>query len=300
MTDLDLRGGIRSRLTTGASDTSKLNWWGKRWIELLRPLVEHTRYTRAKSYAKKGNVLSLDIEPGLVSALVESNRPTPYIVRFGFNVLSPETHEIVMSQLKERSVYAAELLAGRLPRAMEEIFLEAGIRLFPNELRIRTFKCTCPSSDTICDHIIAVYMLLGEAFSNDPFLLLKLYGLNKNSLIKNLSGEINRSLNGEETDDSEFDEANITGGAEENILAIREKEDDMNNWFGKAEFKIPDAKELKKPEAYSVMHEFPFWRGVNPFLDTVKEYYTKAADYSYELLTGERRITVGRPKKYLD
>lgn len=298
MTDLDLRGGIRSRLTTGASDTSKLNWWGKRWIELLRPVVEHTSYTRAKSYAKKGNVLSLDIKPGVVSALVESGKPTPYIVRFGFNVLTAETLEIVMSRLKEKSVYGAELLAGRLPRAMEEIFLEAGIRLFPNELRMRTFKCTCPSSNTICGHIIAVYLLLGEAFSNDPFLLLKLYGINKNSLLKSLSCEKNADRDA--ADDSEFedDEEAVTDSAEEDILALKEKEDDLYNWFGKAKFKIPNARESRKAEAYSVMHEFPFWRGVNPFLETVKEFYTKAADYSYELLTGERRITVGRPKKY--
>lgn len=297
MTDLDLRGGIRSRLTTGSSDTSKLNWWGKRWIELLRPVVDHSHYTRGKSCAKKGNVFSLDIKPGIVSALVESNRPTPYIVRFGFNVLSPQANELLMSRLREKAIYAAELLAGRLPSNMEELFLEAETRLFPNETRMRTFKCTCPSSDTICEHIVAVYMLLGEAFSNDPFLLLKLYGIDKNKLIKNLSCECNKNFAEAENADDEFNETVLNKGDSDDILLGREKEDDLKHWFGKAKFKTSEPKELKMPEAYSVMREFPFWRGVNPFLDTVKEYYTKAADFSYELLTGERRITVGRPKK---
>jgi len=292
MTDLDLRGGIRSRLTTGSSDTSHLNWWGRRWIELIQPMVDHTHYTRGKSCAKRGNVLSLDIKPGLVAALVQSDRPTPYIVRFGFNVLTPESLELVISRFKERSVFAAELLAGRLPHEVEEVFREAGIRIFPNELRIRTFKCTCPSSDTICEHIIAVYMLLGEAFDNDPFLLLKLYGLDKTTLIRELSGEIIC-----DEKDSEFVTATDALEPDE-IEELLSENDDFDNWYGKAQFKMPVVKEIKKAEAYSVMHEFPFWRGVNPFLDTVKEYYSKAANFSYELLTGEKRITVGRPKKY--
>jgi len=293
MTDLDLRGGIRSRLTTGASDTSHLNWWGRRWIELIQPLVDHAHYTRGKSCAKKGNVLSLDIKPGLVAALVQSDRPTPYIVRFGFNVLTPESLELVISRFKERSVFAAELLAGRLPHEVEEVFREAGIRIFPNEMRMRTFKCTCPSSDIMCEHIIAVYMLLGEAFDNDPFLLLKLYGLDKKTIVKELSGEINSD---EETE--EFAETEPDTLEDSEIEELLSEKDDFDNWYGKANFRIPNVKETKKPEAYSVMHEFPFWRGVNPFLDTVKEYYTKAANFSYELLTGEKRVTVGRPKKY--
>jgi len=292
MTDLDLRGGIRSRLTTGSGDTSNLNWWGRRWIEIIQPIVDHAHYTRGKSCAKKGNVLSLDIRPGLVSALVESNKQAPHIVRFGFNVLTPEALETILPRLKERSVFAAELLAGRLPHEMEEVFREVGIRLFPNEMRIRTFKCTCPSSETICDHIVAVYMLLGEAFDNDPFLLLKLYGLDKKTIVRELSGEITQ----EEDADFNAHDAHAEEAAEL-AEALSEKED-FNNWYGKATFRIPNVTESKKPEAYSVMHEFPFWRGVNPFLDTVKEYYTKAANFSYELLTGERRITVGRPKKY--
>lgn len=292
MTDLDLRGGIRSRLTTGSSDTSHLNWWGRRWIELIQPMVDHPHYTRGKSCAKRGHVLSLDIKPGLVAALVQSDRPTPYIVRFGFNVLTSESLELVISRFKERSVFAAELLAGRLPHEVEEVFREAGIRIFPNELRIRTFKCTCPSSDTICEHIIAVYMLLGEAFDNDPFLLLKLYGLDKAMLIRELSGEI--SSNADDTELVTATDALEPGEIEE----LLSENDDFDNWYGKAQFKMPVVKEIKKAEAYSVMHEFPFWRGVNPFLETIKEYYTKAANYSYELLTGEKRITVGRPKKY--
>ena len=80
-------------------------------------------------------------------------------------------------------------------------------------------------------------------------------------------------------------------------LEFTEEQDDLNCWYGKGDYRIPNVRECKKPEAYSVMHEFPFWRGVNPFLETVKEYYVKAANYSYEILTGERRVTVGRPKK---
>lgn len=285
MTNIGIRGGIRSRLNTGTADTQKLNWWGRRWIEILSNNIEHARYTRGKSCAKRGQVISLEIEPGLVSAIVQGDRPEPYIVRFGFNVLTTEAKAKILSKCRKHAIFAAELFAGRLAHETEEVFLETGIRLFPNIQRLNTFKCTCPSQDSLCEHTIAVYMLLGEAFSNDPFLLLKLYGLDKLSIIKKLSGEAKTEI--------------TTDSSDKIVLDLKQDTDDLENWFGKKTFKIPDVKETKKPEAYSVMHEFPFWRGVNPFLDTVKEYYDRAANFSYELLTGEKRLTVGRPKKYI-
>ncbi len=284
MSDIYLKGGIRSRLTTGAADTSRLNWWGRRWIEILSANVDHSQYTRGKSCAKRGHVISLEIEEGLVSALVQDNRPEPYIVRFGFNVLSDEAKEELLKHCRERAVFAAELFAGRLPHETEEAFNKTGIKLFPTPQRLNTFKCTCPSHDTLCEHVIAVYLLLGEAISNDVFLLLKLYGLEKSTIIQQLSGENDYSTH---STDGKI------------VIEPSYENNEYEHWFGKNEFKIPTVQETKKAEAYAVMHEFPFWRGVNPFLDTVKEYYDKAADFSYELLTGDKRLTVGRPKKYM-
>ena len=288
MTDLYLRGGIRSRLTTGTADTERLNWWGRRWIETLGDSIDHARYTRGKSCAKRGRVISLEIEPGLVSALVQGERTKTYMVRFGFNTLSGKACDKVLARFREHAIFAAYLLAGKLPHETEDVFREAGIRLFPTQDRLNTFKCTCPSEEPLCDHTIAVYMLLGEAFSNDPFLLLALYGFNKQSLIKNLSGAAD-----------ETEETGRNSAPEKIIIEPVNEKDKYKNWFGTNSFKIPDVRETKKPEAYGVMHEFPFWRGANPFLETVKEYYAKAADYAYELLTGERRLLVGRPKKFV-
>ncbi|MEZ0375205.1 MAG: hypothetical protein ACAI44_39325, partial [Candidatus Sericytochromatia bacterium] len=41
-------------------------WWGKRWVEALEKLCNSGRLSRGKGYARKGQVLNIDIEAGKV------------------------------------------------------------------------------------------------------------------------------------------------------------------------------------------------------------------------------------------
>ena len=49
-----------------------------RFIEVLESTGMGSRLTRGKNYARRGQVLSLDLNPGQVSASVQGSRARPY------------------------------------------------------------------------------------------------------------------------------------------------------------------------------------------------------------------------------
>src|SRR5205814_8522697 len=75
-----VEGGIRARSTRGAIGAS---WWSKRFLAVLESFALGTRLTRGRSYARAGQVLSLDVAPGMVISSVQGSRPRPDRVTIG-------------------------------------------------------------------------------------------------------------------------------------------------------------------------------------------------------------------------
>ncbi|MCE5201537.1 MAG: SWIM zinc finger family protein [Synergistaceae bacterium] len=305
------RGGIKSRTLRGRSHRS--NWWSGRWMEILEEFIDTGRLTRGKSYARKGQVVDIEIEPGLVSASVQGTRKKPYQIKLGFETVSDEAREILLFRFRERASFAAQLLAGEMPEEMVDVFKEAGIPLFPNKSAVRRFKCTCPDDATPCKHIVAVLFLLGEVFDDDPFLLLKLRGIDKNVLIGLLTME--STDNSEDMDlyeaaDNEWNGMDdlpvISGGADisENGGYPGTKQEDLpldRSWYSgnMPTFSYTEEEGRRRIAALEVLNEFPFWRGEHPFRQSLSPYYERASALATEILTGEKRLPVGRPKKLL-
>ncbi len=81
------------------------------------------RLARGRSYARRGQVVDIEIEPGLVTASVQGTRKKPYQIRLGFEILSDEAKALLLFRFRERSSsFAARLLAGEMPEEMEKSF----------------------------------------------------------------------------------------------------------------------------------------------------------------------------------
>lgn len=70
--------GLILRSVGGEIGTS---WWSRRFIELLESFGLGSRLQRGLHYARAGQVLELDVEPGIALAKVQGSRFTPYRVR---------------------------------------------------------------------------------------------------------------------------------------------------------------------------------------------------------------------------
>lgn len=310
---LSTKGGIKSRVNRGRFHGS--NWWSLRWMEILESSIDAARLSRGRSYARRGQVVDIEIEPGLVTASVQGTRKKPYQIRLGFETLSDEAKALLLFRFRERSSFAARLLAGEMPEEMEKVFREAGVGLFPNKTDLRRYKCSCPDDAVPCKHIIAVLLLLAEVFDDDPFLLLKLRGANRETLINLLTLE---SSGENEEDNCEREEISedvelpmmITGGFENDpdipagIPDLPEAFSEASvrpKWYGDEipEFKYNIEEKERRIAALEIINDFPFWKGDLPFRQSLCQYYKRAADLAEEILTGEKKKTVGRPRKLI-
>src|SRR5271170_6945947 len=79
------RGGIKAQSKRGAFGTT---WWGKRWVEVLESFDIGGRLQRGRSYARGGQVLSVDIDKGEVKAKVQGSMAKPYAITIQLKVLS--------------------------------------------------------------------------------------------------------------------------------------------------------------------------------------------------------------------
>jgi uncharacterized Zn finger protein len=178
-----VQGGIRARSTRGAIGAS---WWSKRFLAVLESFALGTRLTRGRSYARAGQVLSLDVAPGMVSSSVQGSRPRPYRVTIGLKPLSGRVWSRVERALAAQALFSAQLLAGEMPHEIEDVFASAGAPLFPQTIGDLNLACSCPDSSVPCKHLAATFYLLAEAFDSDPFQILNWRGRDKQALLGRL------------------------------------------------------------------------------------------------------------------
>ncbi|MDG4799415.1 SWIM zinc finger family protein [Micromonospora sp. WMMD980] len=178
-----VEGGLRARSTRGAIGRS---WWSRRFLAVLESFALGSRLTRGRAYARRGQVLRLDVSPGLVTAEVQGSRPRPYPARIGLAAYPEEVWRRIEEELAGQAFFSARLLAGDLPAELEELFAAAGAPLFPTEFGELTQRCGCPDFAVPCKHLAATFYLLAEAFDADPFRLLHWRGRSRADLLDRL------------------------------------------------------------------------------------------------------------------
>jgi uncharacterized Zn finger protein len=176
-------GGLKARTARGDIGST---WWSRRFLDVLESLAMGGRLTRGKTYARKGQVISLEIAPGEVRSSVQGSRARPYQVVIAFPVLSQLVWAKAEIALAEEALPTAKLLAGEVPPELEDIFAGAGAPLFPAAADDLGQRCSCPDWGVPCKHLAATFYLLAEAFDSDPFLILRWRGRDREELLSRL------------------------------------------------------------------------------------------------------------------
>src|SRR5438876_6060757 len=178
-----VEGGIKTKSERGAIGET---WWSKRWVHVLESFGMGARLTRGRAYARQGQVLSVDIEPGIVKAKVQGSAPRPYNIKIQLQPLSDRDWDEVTDAMASQALFAAKLLAGEMPTNIEEAFSTVKLSLFPTSIHDLKTDCSCLDWANPCKHIAAVYYILADRFDEDPFLIFKLRGRTKEEIIEAL------------------------------------------------------------------------------------------------------------------
>ncbi len=316
----DVEGGIRAHSRRGDFGGS---WWARRWEEVLDGFGIGRRLQRGKRYARRGQVVDLEVEAGAVRASVQGSRSRPYRVRIGLETVEGDRREALFGRLGREPALAARLLAGEMPEELEAAFDEAGVPLFPQRRGDLETRCTCPDPSNPCKHIAAVYLLLAEELDRDPWLLLRLRGVGRREVVEALgpaateegervspgSGGAGETEGEKAPKPSESADAGDPGpGGEERGSAAgefweswdegRERDAGAERKVGsgagasepaedgEAEAAASAARRLPEDPAAlpRSLGNFPFWRGEQPLTGTLEEVYRRAREDAVELL----------------
>lgn len=204
------KDGIRARSTRGDIGET---WWSQRFIAALKAVADAGRLTRGRSYARSGQVMDLRVGAGEVTAKVQGSAARPYAVRLRLTPFTAAEWARAEEALAGQALFLAALLAGEMPRDVEQAFATAGLSLFPTKPRELRSECSCPDPANPCKHVAATYYILAEAFDTDPFLVLRWRGRARDDLLGRLR-ELRAAQPMEETPAAEepVDEERVDGG----------------------------------------------------------------------------------------
>jgi len=281
----EARGGIKAQSKRGTFGES---WWARRWIEVLESFNIGARLDRGRSYARRGQVLSITIGKGKVSAEVQGSRPRPYQVRIQVDPLSKAAWKKLAEVLGRQALFGAKLLAGEMPERIEDAFKIAGLSLFPGKSKDLQTECSCPDWSNPCKHIAAVYYLLGEEFDRDPFLIFKLRGMEREELIRLIGGSA--AAKGKGTP-KKVTQAQTESERESPSVPLSHEPD---AFWGKDDMRADFLGEVRIPPVTAPLLKrlggFPFWRGEEGFADAMEGTYRGAAIVGMDVFLGERKV----------
>ena len=108
------KGGIRAQFSGHGRQlfraTCGRTWWSRRWIDALERFRLGARLGRGRSYAVGGQVADLQIEPGLVNAVVQGSETEPYRCFIRFRMVEGETKRCLLDALRGNPMLVARLL----------------------------------------------------------------------------------------------------------------------------------------------------------------------------------------------
>ncbi|MBC8081388.1 MAG: SWIM zinc finger family protein [Gorillibacterium sp.] len=169
-------------------------WWGKAWNDNLVSYSDYAnRIDRGRSYVRHGAVLDLQLTQGQVQALVQGSETKPYKVELLIQPISKEVWAAIIKDCTGKMNSLQELIEGKFPKALADLFKLKGIGLFPAPKEI-VLKCSCPDSAKMCKHVAAVLFGVGARLDDNPGLFFELRNVNITDLITETTKQQSQSL----------------------------------------------------------------------------------------------------------
>ena len=149
-------------------------WWGKEWLNAFNSIDDSNRLPRGQTYARNGSVVSLELAVGKIEAQVQGSYPRPYKIKIGIPLLSKHEQQIILDTITNNPFYLAQLLAAKLPPALNQDLMKRGVNLFPLHWKDFSGSCSCPDYANPCKHLAAIIYQIANKIDLNPFTLFEL------------------------------------------------------------------------------------------------------------------------------
>ena len=188
-----------------------ITWWGKAWNANLERYADYAnRIGRGRSYVRHRAVLDLQIKPGVISALVQGSTSKPYSVDIKIKALNKKNWQEIKNACIGKIDSLQDLLIGKFPKALNEIFTAQGKGFFPSPAEI-SFDCSCPDWASMCKHVAATLYGIGARLDENPSLFFKLRKVKMEDLVSEVVKKTADKLleKAEKTDQRVIDDSDL-------------------------------------------------------------------------------------------
>jgi len=157
------------------------------FIAMFEALRMAPTFARGRRDARAGFVRHLTISSSLVVAQVRGPEETAaHRARIAVRAFGAAEWARVEDDLAAQARYVADLLAGRMPADIEQVFTGAGLSLLPLSIGEVAMDCTCERWPMPCAHLAATCYALARSFETDPFGVFAWRGRGRDELLLRL------------------------------------------------------------------------------------------------------------------
>lgn len=253
------KGGIKAHSRRGEFGQ---NWWSKQWAEVM---TEYSgELTGGKTYARQGQVLSINIERCRINSMVQGSKRNPYAVEIKISEIKEQHWHALAKKIADHPAAAAELMAGRMPNDVNYMAINIGISLMPDLWDLHQ-RCGCHRRGR-CKHTYAVWLLVAEQTDRDPFLIFKMRGMERERLLE-MAGLA-------ATDDVQKPDLTYDMPKTEPLPT-------KHHEFWGQERQVQGSWQIRTPMLHAALPKqlgnFPYWRSNEGFIHAMEEIYEGAS-----------------------
>jgi len=185
-------------MTTVKDEIDGAAWLSSNWNKLL------------ESYGADGKgaprVRRLEVTIGNISAQLNGSKTKSYKLDITVPILDDQIWKHIIDILSNQAFYAAQMLGGSLPADIQNVFIDSGSTLLPDSLEVwsQASKITveerkggkkekqaalverAATEEERIQSLGAVYIMLGQIFKEEPWMLLELYGRTRAQILQAL------------------------------------------------------------------------------------------------------------------
>lgn len=162
-------------------------WPAQRWLRIVDHIADAAALRDGLEYADLGQARSVALQPGVITASVQGPPYRPFTAVLRVPVLDAGAWDSVTDAVLEDSALSGALLAGDLPKRIEDVFTPVGVPLVPVSPDEITPECSCGvPNGRWCAHTVCALRLAADLLHTNPLAAIRLRGRDPDEFLDRL------------------------------------------------------------------------------------------------------------------
>ncbi|MFN8489221.1 MAG: hypothetical protein U0350_16685 [Caldilineaceae bacterium] len=162
--------------------------WSERWFAMLNEFGLCSPAGRDKQMNRGSRITRLEVLVGAISAEVQDRVQGVCTVLIQVTPWDEATWARVLDTLGSQPFFVTQALAGNLPAELEQTLQQLDAPLLPAQASELQQRCSCKNNNgkALCPELLAVHQQFSQMLNEEPWLLLRLRGRDRQQILQTL------------------------------------------------------------------------------------------------------------------